>query len=515
MTKTGPLVLLVEDEAQMRRFLRASLTAHGYRLVETATGEEAMAQATAHNPDLILLDLGLPDMDGLEVTKRLREWTSVPIIVISARGQEQDKIDALDGGADDYLTKPFSAKELLARVQTQLHMAEIRRAAAEKDVVVTHLAQRQMWLESVLDLVPTPLLLMEPDTGRMKFANQAAHRMAGGSFPMDVPLADYATTFTITDDRGAVVESGDLPAVRAARGENVRDAEVVWRTSAGDFSLLVDSERVPALEGAASRVILCLRDVTRLKKTQAELERLIDARDDFLSVASHELKTPLTSIQLQTESVRRSVARGDAAAFAPAKMERLIDVTDRQVARLTRLVDDLLDVSRIETGKLELHRDDVELSALVSEVTERLGPTVVRSGSTVTTPHLEHAVGRWDRIRIEQVLINLLTNASRYGAGKPIEVAVRVASGGDAAELSVTDRGTGIAKEHQERIFSRFERAVSSSEASGLGLGLYIAREIVEAHQGSIAVESERGAGARFVVTLPLASQPWSGANGE
>lgn len=265
---------------------------------------------------------------------------------------------------------------------------------------------------------------------------------------------------------------------------------------------------MPALEGADPRVILCLRDVTRLKKTQAELERLIDARDDFLSVASHELKTPLTSIQLQTESVRRSIAKGDASAFAPAKMDRLIEVTERQVSRLTRLVDDLLDVSRIETGKLELHAEEVELSALVTEVVERLRPTVVRSGSTLTAAQLERAVGRWDRIRIEQVLINLLTNASRYGGGKPIDVAIHLTPDGLAAELSVTDRGTGIAKLDQERIFSRFERAVSSSEASGLGLGLFIAREIVEAHHGSIAVESERGAGARFTVTLPLAGGP-------
>ena len=120
MTTQSPLVLVVEDEPQMRRFLRASLETHSYRLVECATGAEALAQATERNPDVILLDLGLPDMDGIDVTRRVREWSRVPIIVISARGREQDKIAALDAGADDYLTKPFGMGELLARLRVAL-----------------------------------------------------------------------------------------------------------------------------------------------------------------------------------------------------------------------------------------------------------------------------------------------------------------------------------------------------------------------------------------------------------
>src|SRR3954471_10470525 len=118
-----PLLLIVEDDAQMRKFLRAALASHGYRLVEAMDGKEGLTQAAAYNPDLILLDLGLPDIDGLEVTKRLREWASAPIIVISARGQEDDKIRALDAGADDYLTKPFGTGELSARIRVALRHA--------------------------------------------------------------------------------------------------------------------------------------------------------------------------------------------------------------------------------------------------------------------------------------------------------------------------------------------------------------------------------------------------------
>lgn len=123
MSDNEPLVLLVEDEVQMRRFLRAALTSHDYRLVEACTAKEAIQLATSHNPALILLDLGLPDADGLDVTRQLREWCTAPIIVISARGAEQDKVTALDAGADDYLTKPFGTNELLARMRVSLRHA--------------------------------------------------------------------------------------------------------------------------------------------------------------------------------------------------------------------------------------------------------------------------------------------------------------------------------------------------------------------------------------------------------
>jgi two-component system KDP operon response regulator KdpE len=123
MTETQPLILLIEDEQPVHRFLGASLPAHGYRLLSAFAGQEGLARAADHNPDIVLLDLGLPDLDGLEVTRRLREWSAVPIIVLSARGQEQDKIAALDAGADDYLTKPFSTGELLARIRVALRRA--------------------------------------------------------------------------------------------------------------------------------------------------------------------------------------------------------------------------------------------------------------------------------------------------------------------------------------------------------------------------------------------------------
>jgi two-component system KDP operon response regulator KdpE len=147
------LILLIEDEPQMRRFLRITLEGYGYRFVEAATAHEGLIQAATRNPDVVLLDLGLPDLDGLEVTKRLREWTQTPVIVISAREQEQDKVKALDAGADDYLTKPFSASELLARIRVALRHAA-RQATGRDEPVFSLLnmrvdfAQRQVFLDN-------------------------------------------------------------------------------------------------------------------------------------------------------------------------------------------------------------------------------------------------------------------------------------------------------------------------------------------------------------------------------
>jgi two-component system KDP operon response regulator KdpE len=125
-------VLVIEDEPQMRRFLRPALEGQGYRVVEAGTAREGLALASSHNPDLVILDLGLPDGDGVEVTQRLREWSTVPIVVVSARGQERDKVAALDAGADDYLTKPFGTGELFARLRVaNRHSAGLRAEAGE------------------------------------------------------------------------------------------------------------------------------------------------------------------------------------------------------------------------------------------------------------------------------------------------------------------------------------------------------------------------------------------------
>lgn len=159
MTASGPLVLVVEDEPPVRRFLRAALAGHGYRVVEAGGVREAEQLAPGHNPDVFLLDLGLPDGDGVELTRRIREWSRAPIIVISARGREEDKVNALDAGADDYLTKPFGVNELLARLRVALRHAQAapeQRQVLEAGPLRIDLARREVTVDGrEVHLTPT------------------------------------------------------------------------------------------------------------------------------------------------------------------------------------------------------------------------------------------------------------------------------------------------------------------------------------------------------------------------
>ncbi len=238
-------------------------------------------------------------------------------------------------------------------------------------------------------------------------------------------------------------------------------------------------------------------DITHLKRAEQALQEAVRARDEFLSVASHELRTPLTSLTLQLEVVRRRMARE----ATDSAMARGLAGIVRHVGRLTALVEGLLDVSRLATGRMQLRLADENLGELTRAVVERMQPMLSQAGCELHLIVDGVVHSRVDAFRLEQVLTNLLSNAAKYGAGKPVEV--RVEDDGACARLTVRDEGIGIAPDAQRRIFGRFERAVSERNYGGMGLGLYISHQVVEALGGTIAVHSAPGEGASFTVTLP------------
>jgi PAS domain S-box-containing protein len=230
-----------------------------------------------------------------------------------------------------------------------------------------------------------------------------------------------------------------------------------------------------------------------------EAQEAIGARDEFLSIASHELRTPLTPLQIQIELLLRQ-SRGDLVA-QPEKLAKIVDRSQRQVRRLEVLIDNLLDVSRASAGRLQLEFETVELVEVVREVAGRFSDELAAAGSALTIETAPSVVGNWDRLRMEQVVTNLVGNAIKYGGGRPIEVTLEGTS--DQARLLVRDHGIGIEPTKIGRLFERFERAVPSRSYGGLGLGLYIARQIVEGHRGIIRVESSLGEGSVFTVEIP------------
>lgn len=237
------------------------------------------------------------------------------------------------------------------------------------------------------------------------------------------------------------------------------------------------------------------------KQSEEALRHSIVMRDEFMSVASHELKTPITSLKLQLEIIQRAMQENNSKALAPERLERALSVQMRQVDRLKNLVDELLDVSRIQEGKIELSLSTFEMTPLVQEVVDRFATELKSTGSIGQVIAENAATVRADRSRMDQVLTNLITNAIKYGNGKPIEV--RVEQTDSHTRVLVKDRGIGIPAEKISKVFDRFERAVSSRNISGLGLGLYIAQEIVRAHRGTIEVKSEVGKGSTFIASIP------------
>jgi PAS domain S-box-containing protein len=231
-----------------------------------------------------------------------------------------------------------------------------------------------------------------------------------------------------------------------------------------------------------------------------EAQDAIRLRDEFLAIASHELRTPLTTLQLQLDSLERTA--NHVPPDQAARLRRKLASSSRQVVRLVDLVDSLLDVARITTGRLAIKPEWMDLVEVAGDMIDRFEHQARGAGSTLEIDAGESPIDvHWDRLRVEQVLSNLLSNAIKYGAGKPVDL--RLERAGDRVRLIIRDRGIGIREADVERIFGRFERAVSVRHYGGLGLGLFITRQIVEAHDGEISVVAGEGPGARIVVSIP------------
>lgn len=371
----APRVLVVENDPAARATFD-SLLGTRWAVTLADRGEEARDRAQASSFDLVIANVEMPGMSGIDLARSLRAnraTQDVPFILISGTAGPHETIAGLEAGADDFLIKPFSERELLMRVQTRLELGAMRRRNAQQEEVL------------------------------------------------------------------------------------------------------------------------------------AGLKRMIHARDEFLSAASHELRTPITTLSLQTEGL---LAVGDSSNGHTAplndRLRRRLGAIRRQVVRLNQLVDQLLDVSQFIEGRLDLHPEEIDLQALLIDAIDLMRDSATTAGSPLLLRLHNEVVGHWDRVRLGQVITNLLSNAIKFGCGRPIEVELDADT--TLARLAVRDLGEGIPRQEQERIFERFERVTSVHRHPGLGLGLWICKQIVDACHGTISVESEPGRGSTFSVQLPRGS---------
>ncbi|MBA3502188.1 MAG: PAS domain-containing sensor histidine kinase [Myxococcota bacterium] len=336
------------------------------------------------------------------------------------------------------------------------------------------------------------LLLIDAETGRIVDANRAAQDTYGYTH-------EDLTSRTIFDLRieppTAVSEQ-----MRVANAAGILFEAIHRRANGTEFPVEVSSRGI-TLRGQR-RLFSIVRDITERKRLETERDELLTTtqhalafRDEFISIASHELRTPVTNVSLQLQQFMRLLDRG----ASRDELRVMADDALRETWRLSSLIASLLD-AQVAKGGLHLERTTVDLGELLRDVTQRLRVRAEEVGTRMTVD-VPSIVGHWDRLRIDQVVTNLLVNALKYGRGKPIDIVGRV--GAAHATLEIVDRGIGVPASELERIFDKFERAVPS-QYGGLGLGLFIARQIVHAHGGSLAVESTPGVGSTFRVSLPL-----------
>lgn len=234
----------------------------------------------------------------------------------------------------------------------------------------------------------------------------------------------------------------------------------------------------------------------------SEAQEALRTRDEFLSIASHELKTPLTSILLNLQLILQKIHNAANQKIEMKEIEGMIETSKNQSDRLSRLISDLLNISLISTGRLVIEKEQMNLSDVVHEVIKRFEVQLDKAHIPIDWRNNKKLVGNWDKVRLEQVVTNLISNAIKYGKNKP--VTIRLTRNKNMAVLKIKDRGIGIKKKDRKHIFERFKRGANSKDFKGLGVGLYISRQIVEAHQGNLSVISSVGKGTTFTVSLPM-----------
>jgi signal transduction histidine kinase/DNA-binding response OmpR family regulator len=543
---TSRSILLVDDEEANLDLLEGFLRSEGYdTLSRTTDPRKVAAMMDEHRPDLVLLDLHMPFKDGFTVMRELQERVPaddyVPVLVLTADVTSQARERALSGGARDFLTKPFDVVEVLLRVRNLLETRDLylrqrqaREAAETAQRRAAFLAEASRVLASSFDTSTTLAQLARlavPELADLCIVDVAAdddayrqvgaahvdpekegllRSVASGERTRNHPLArmfaggEAVLLSEVSDEFIAQIGGGraveELVGVIGPRSAMVVPLRAGDRPIGGLTLVSSESGRRYGADDLALAQELAHRAALAVENAQlfAQAQAATRARDEMLAVVAHDLRNPLSTISLGAELLLDTTPEDAANAF----QRRHLGTVKRSAERMNRLIQDLLDVSRITGGKMTLSPKDEDASLLMAEAAAMLRPLAEARGITFQTRGTKELPRlRVDGARVMQVISNLVGNALKF-TPEGGSVTLAAAHEGGEVRISVIDTGSGISPEQLPHVFGRFWQA-NDADRRGLGLGLTIARGIVEAHGGRIWVESEVGAGSIFHFTLP------------
>src|SRR5262245_54809429 len=514
MMETSKTKILNVDDFEPGLYAKSrTLRLAGFEVYEAMTGVDALRLTQELKPQIVLLDVNLPDVSGIEICRRIKTDPSIDSILViqtSATFTEvRDRVRGLEGGADAYLTEPIEADELIANIRAFLRLRE-----AEQQV-----REREAWLKTVMSSIGDAVITTDLQ-GRVTLINPVAQEMAGWT-EAEAEGRPLKEVFRIINEQTR--RPSESPVVGVLQGD----------PSGGlvNYVLLVarDGRETPVDGGAAPitdergnviGVVLTFRDITERKRMEKVREQLLRyeqearreadvarrraeeagrSKDEFLATVSHELRTPLNHIMGWISMLRSGKLQSE-------KMQKAFDTIERNVRSQARLIDDLLDVSRIISGKLLIEPRQIEIAKVAEAAAESIGPTAAEKGVNFnTTLAPESGMISGDPDRLQQAIWNLLSNAVKF-TPEGGNVELRLTRVNSKIEIAVSDDGQGISHDFLPHVFDRFRQQDSTTarQHGGLGLGLAIVRHLVELHGGSVRVESAgEGRGATFTITLP------------
>jgi two-component system, NtrC family, sensor histidine kinase KinB len=472
-------ILVVDDDRAALTALELLLRADGFSTWTAPDGESALVEVEQARPDVVLTDLQMAPMPGVELCRVLHEMDrELPVVVMTGHSDMQSALESLRVGAEDYLIKPLEAEA----VRMCLDRAIARRAARLAE-------QRQRGqVNALLGELNEGVVIADPK-GRVLMINGAARSMlcAGDVEPSTI---DALHAWEIQDLAGRRLPPARRPLARALRGETFTEYEtLIMRPNGEPLRVAATGTSVNDDDGRVAQAIVVFRDVTAPRRAERQLE-------EYVALVSHDLRSPLSSILLFVSTLKQSMAR-----HGVADGVNLAERVERNVWRMSTMLEELTEAAKLESHGVSPERTVCDLVELVTEVVDGLDEASARriSIEAYGPPYPVLA----DASRLQRVVANLLANALKYSP-PDAPVRARLARTESVVVLDVIDKGIGIAPENIGMLFERYYRTKSArAHAGGLGLGLYIARLVVEAHGGQIEVSSAMGEGSTFRVTLP------------